>query len=112
MFHKYGAKRCEYDGIKFPSKLEKNIYVELREMEKQGFIRFVLRQIPFDLDHGVHRVDFAVFTKDQVLFIEAKGRDLESGKHKRLCVEKRYSIPIFVVKSKKDLEELMVDFLE
>lgn len=105
-FHKYGAKPCEWEGIKFPSKLERNVYIELCKLRDEGKILFILRQIPFDLDHGKHRVDFCVFTPDDVIFIEAKGRDLGDGKFRRLSVENRYNIPIRVVKSVKEVRAL------
>jgi len=105
--HKFNAVRCEHDGIKFPSKLERNVYIALKEYQSKGDILFFLRQVPFDLDFGRHQVDFMVFFKHEVIFIEAKGRDLTQGKMKRKGAEKRYNIQIHVVKSVKDLKELM-----
>jgi hypothetical protein len=96
--HKYGAKRCERDGIKFPSKLERGCYDVLMSQKDKGLVLFVIRQIPFDLPGGaVHKIDYCVFTKENVIFIEAKGRDLAMGKMKRLQVEELYNVTIHVV---------------
>jgi hypothetical protein len=34
--HKYGAIACERDGIKFPSKLERNCFDKLKSLKSQG----------------------------------------------------------------------------
>lgn len=95
--HKFGSQRCEKDGIKFPSKLERNCYSVLKDLESTGVILFFLRQIPFDLPGGyIHRVDYCVFTKNSVIFIEAKGKDLTVGKMKRTQVEDLYGVSIFL----------------
>lgn len=105
--HKFGAKRCEYDGLKFPSKLEGATYLRLKHNQEKGRILFFLRQVPFDLDHGRHYVDFCVFTQSgDVLFIESKGRDLGEGRNKRLSVEARLGIQIHVVKSANEVDKL------
>jgi len=109
--HKFNAVRCEADGIKFPSKLERNIYIGLKEYQAKGDVILFLRQVGFDLDFGRHQVDFQVFLKHESFFLEAKGRDLTPGKMKRLGVERRYNIPIHVVKSVKDLHALMKEKL-
>jgi len=48
-----------------------------------------------------------VFTKDEVLFIEAKGRDLETGKLKRLMCEELYGVDIHVAKCPQDVDRLI-----
>lgn len=98
--HKFNAKRCESDDIKFPSLLERNCYLTLKKMQEDEKILFFLRQIPFDLaGKSKHQIDYCVFTKEEVFFIEAKGRDLPLGKLKRNQVEDIYNIKIFVVKN-------------
>ena len=60
--HKYGAVRCEADGIKFPSKLEKRYFEKLKLMVKAGELVMFLRQPLFDLPGGVtYRADFMEF---------------------------------------------------
>lgn len=108
LYHKYGATRCEQEGIKFPSKLEKDCYNVLKRLENQGLILFFMRQSGFDLPGGYrHYVDFCVFLPYDVIFLEAKGRDLEVGKLKRLQVEDIYNITIRVVKSAYELEKIL-----
>lgn len=95
--HKFGAQKCEADSIKFPSKLERSVYKTLKQLQQDGKIRAFLRQIPFDIPGGKHIVDFMVFTSDEVIFIEAKGKDLPEGKRKRAAVMEIYGFPIGVV---------------
>jgi len=97
---KYKAIKCESEGIKFPSQLERNCYLVLQQLKKDEKIDFFLRQIPFDLPGNfIHRVDFAVFSDSNgATFIEAKGKDIAIGKMKRLQVEEIYKIKIEVVK--------------
>lgn len=107
--HKFRALRCETDGIKFPSKLERSCYLALKSLQNQLIILFFLRQIQFDLPGGYkHFVDFAVFTPNYVHFIEAKGRDLAVGKMKREQVMQLYSVDIFVVKNARELTDLVL----
>ena len=106
--HKFGAISCERDQKKFPSKLERSCYDVLVGMRKSGRILFFLRQIPFDLpgSHS-HKVDYCVFTPENVIFIEAKGRDLAIGKMKREQVEEIFGVKIFVVKSAGEIHEMV-----
>ena len=43
--NKFNAKKCHYKGQIFDSKKEMNRYIELEQMEKQGIIRSLARQI-------------------------------------------------------------------
>ena len=109
--HKYGAVRCERDDIKFPSKLERDCYDWLQILKDQGKIRLFLRQIPFDLPgKSKHSVDFCVFTEENVLFVEAKGRDLAMGKLKRKQVEDLYPVDIHIAKSVSDLNKIIAKY--
>lgn len=97
--HKFKAVRCEADGIKFPSKLERSYFYHLKNLEKIGEVVFFLRQVGFDLGKGVrHFVDYQVFWADgSVEFVEVKGKDLPAGKAKRKITESLYPIEITVV---------------
>ena len=107
--HKFGATACERNSIKFPSKLERSCYDWLIGMKKRGKIRMFLRQIPFDLPGGSkHFVDFCIFTETDVLFVEAKGRDLPVGKLKRKQAEELYDVDIHVVTEPQQLEKLIL----
>lgn len=101
MRHKFFAKRCEVDTIKFPSKLEASYYNKLKLMQKSGEIVFFNRQVIFDLPGGVkHIIDFLVWKADGTAeFIEVKGRDLQAGINKRKMVEALYPIKIIIVTS-------------
>lgn len=106
--HKFNAVRCESDGIKFPSLLERSCYLKLKQMKKDGRILFFLRQVPFDLPgKSKHVIDYCIFTEENVIFIEAKGRDLPMGKLKRSQVSELYNIEIFVVKNASELNEVV-----
>lgn len=105
---KYGNVRTAINGINFPSKLEANVYEKLEDFKKQGKIKFFIRQVMFDLPGSAkHYVDFCAFTDDDVIFIEAKGRDLPLGKLKRHQVEDLYDVNIFVVKLVGDLDKII-----
>jgi hypothetical protein len=107
--HKYGAQKCEADGIKFPSKLERNCYQALKRLQNDGKVLFFLRQIPFDLPGNlIHRIDFQVFLPDDVLFIESKGRDLPIGKMKRLQVEDLYKVKVHIATKPSDIIDIIL----
>ena len=102
--HKYGAKSCAYKDKKFPSKLERDCYIVLKDMEKKGLVLFTLTQVGIDLPGGFrHFVDFLVFTPTNVLFIESKGRDLQQGRMKRLQSAELLGIEIHVAKKATDI---------
>lgn len=46
---KYGANKCEIDGIKFDSRKEANRYQQLKQLEKAGTISDLQLQVPFVL---------------------------------------------------------------
>ena len=73
--HKFKAKPCEYDGIKFASKKEQKRYAELQVLKSAGDILFFLRQVPVHLSGGVKYVcDFLIFWSDgTVTFEDVKG---------------------------------------
>jgi len=106
--HKYGAISCERDSIKFPSKLERACYDYLKELQNAGSIRMFLRQIRFDLlGGGKHIVDYCLFTEENVVFIEAKGRDLPLGKLKRKSAEALYDVDIHIAKKVSDIDDIL-----
>lgn len=49
MANKFFAKKVDYDGHRFDSTKEKNRYVELKELEKQGIIGELKIQPEFEL---------------------------------------------------------------
>ena len=97
--HKFGAVKCQSDGIKFPSRLERDYYEQLKLRQKSGDVLFFLRQPVFDLPGGVkYLCDFAVYLADgTVEFVDTKGLDTPISKLKRKQVEEIYPIEIKIV---------------
>lgn len=103
--NKMRAVICEVDNLRFPSKKHRNHYLLLKAMQFAGEIKFILREVPFDLpgyyDNGRvvrHYVDFAIcLPNDTYRYQEVKGRDLPLGKLKRKQVEDIYKIQIELV---------------
>ena len=98
--HKFGAIRCERDEKKFPSKLERSYYDQLKLRQKAGDVLFFLRQIPFDLPGKTkYLCDYQVFLADgNVEFVEVKGKDTPIGQLKIKQVEELYPITIKMVR--------------
>lgn len=94
--HKFNAKDCWHDGMRFDSKLEGAYYRDLKLRQKTGEVIFFLRQVPFHLPGGVvYRVDFQEFHTDgSVHFIDVKGHKTESYKAKKRMVESSYPVEI------------------
>lgn len=100
-FHKYGAIRCESDGIKFPSKLERAYYEKLKLLVKAGEVCYFLRQPLFDLPGGVqYRADFQEFWADGTIrYVDCKGVETKDFVMKKKMVEALYPhVQIEVVK--------------
>ena len=94
--HKFKAKPCEYENIKFASKKEAKRYLELKELQRLGEVIFFLRQTPFHLTGSVKYVcDYLVFWKDGYVSIEdVKGMRTDMYKLKKKQVETLYPITI------------------
>jgi len=106
--NKFGAKSCEFNGVKFPSKLEMHCYQYLKSMQDSGIVKYIIRQIPFDLPgNATHKVDFMAVTDKGNVFIEAKGRDLALGKLKRLQVEEIHKIIIHVITAPLQIKNIL-----
>ncbi len=97
--HKFGAISCERDGKKFPSRLERKYYDQLKLRQIAGEVIFFLCQVPFAIGGGVKYVcDFQVFLSDgTVEFIDTKGRDTAMSIAKRKIVEALYPVEIKIV---------------
>lgn len=107
--HKFHAKPCESsDGKKFQSKLEAAVYFILKNLQQKKEILFFLRQVPFDLPGNIkHRIDYCIFTKDDVKFVEVKGFDHTVGLLKRKQVEALYPVSILVLKKAEQIYEMV-----
>lgn len=100
--HKFNAIRCESDGIKFPSKLEKEYYERLVNAQKSGAILYFLTQVPFRLPGKIkYIVDFMVIHQNNsVQFIDVKGKMTPMSLLKIKQVESLYPIDIKIVDAK------------
>lgn len=98
--HKFSAKRCESDSIKFGSKAERSYYHRLQALQKSGEVVFFLRQVPFDLPGNTkYFVDFQVFYADgTVSFIDVKGMSTPLFIMKKKQVEDLYPVEIEIVR--------------
>lgn len=98
--HKFNAKICESDGIKFSSKRERSFFHALKAQQDRGEVLFFLRQIPLHLPGNTkYVVDFQVFyANGEVAFIDVKGLETENFKLKKRQVEDLYPITIEIVK--------------
>lgn len=94
--HKYNAVRCEEDGIKFPSKSERNRYLVLGLKKSAGEVLFFLMQVPFHLPGGIiYKLDFLVFWADgNITWEDVKGMKTAVYKLKKKQVEALYGITI------------------
>ena len=103
--HKYNAVRCETkNGIKFPSKLEREYYNRLIEAQKKEKIDFFLRQVPFHLTGNIkYIVDFVIFyvwsgiDGTDIEFVDVKGKMTPMSILKIKQVEDLYPIKIKIV---------------
>lgn len=99
--HKYGAISCEADAIKFPSKLERRYYEQLKLRKKSGEVVMFLRRPLFDLGGGVtYTADFLEFLSDEtVRVIDVKGMpQTDAFRAKKKIVESLYPVEIEVIK--------------
>lgn len=62
---KYGNTRVEIDGKKFDSKHEAGVYIMLNQRMRAGELKWVLRQVPFELPGGIKYIaDFVTVLPD------------------------------------------------
>jgi len=99
--NKYHAIRCTSDGIKFPSKKERDYYLSLKEAQEEDRLAFFLRQTPFHLPGNVkYVIDFIEFwrTEDpnvtEVKFTDVKGILTPVYKIKKKLIEATFPIKI------------------
>lgn len=88
---KYGNNRVEYNGIKFDSQHEANVYAELMIRKKAGQIKAVLRQVPFDLPGSIrYFADFCVINLDNT--IEVMDAKSEVTRQNRVYINKKKQV--------------------
>ena len=97
--HKYNAVSCEHNSIKFPSKKERDRYIQLHLLQRSGEIVFFLRQPLFDLGGGTtYRADFLIFWSDGGVTVEdVKGVKTKEFIKAKKQVEALYPVEIEVI---------------
>lgn len=112
---KYRNKRCSFDGYSFDSLKEKKRYIELRAMEKQGFISHlkVHPRYPLILPDGTpvvirgqkrktrarYTADFTYLKNDQEIVEDVKSiaTMTEASKLRMAIFEALYKIEVTIV---------------
>ena len=92
----YYSKRCKYDGIDFDSEMERDYYILLKDLKRQGIIKDFEMQIEITLFEEsidfngkkmkpiLHKPDFKVFlNNDTWILIDTKGQQEELATLKR-----------------------------
>lgn len=97
--HKFNAKPCELDNIKFSSQKERKRYQELKILKSAGEVIFFLMQVPFHLPGKVKYIcDFIVFWDNGDITIEdTKGVKTPQYITKKKIVESLYPIKILEI---------------
>lgn len=95
---KYGAKRTSRGLLKFDSALEARCWDWLGWRKDAGQVKYVLRQVPFELPGGVrYRLDFLVALADGgVELIDAKGMLTPVSRIKIKQVESLYGVRVIL----------------
>lgn len=76
---KYGNVKTQVDGITFDSKREANRYCELKLMEREGSIKDLQLQVPYEIQVNGKKVckyiaDFVYVENDKQKIEDAKGK--------------------------------------
>lgn len=111
MFSKFKNKKTEYNGIKFDSKLELNIYKEIieRGLEVELQPKFLLQE-KFVLNgknyRPIHYVgDFKLIVNGNEYIIDAKGMETQVFKIKAKMFAYKFRKEIIKIKSLKQFKE-------
>jgi len=102
MRNKYGAKKTEYNGIKYDSKKEAEFArkLDLTRKSLNSNILDVERQVPFEIRlNGIkickYLLDFKVtYNSGEVEYIDVKGMKTPVYRLKKKLVEAQYGIKI------------------
>ena len=103
--NKYRNIKCEYDGLKFDSKLERDRYIELKDNPN---VRELQLQVPFELipKNDLYRAvkyiaDFVYMSGDSKVVEDAKAVETKEFILKKKMFYDRYKIPIQLFKRRK-----------
>lgn len=99
--HKYGAEPVNVDGIKFPSTREANRYVVLKQMQDNGIICNLRRQVRFELNPGgtfsyIYIADFTynMVATNEFVVEDSKGFKTREYKKKKKLMLKVHEIEV------------------
>jgi len=97
--NKFGAKKVEYDGIRFDSKAEGQYYLYLKLKQASGELKYFLRQVPFDLPGGIKaRIDFMEVDKNgSIKFTDVKGVITPVFRIKKKQIKVLYGVDVIPV---------------
>lgn len=118
---KFNAVKVEYDGRKFDSKLECNIYKVLKERLtpnfKIGFQPSFVLQEKFEFNGHIirpitYKADFVIYKDIEAkAVIDAKGMETNEFKIKRKIFIRKYGYDIVILKSMKQANLWCDNFL-
>ncbi len=120
---KFNAVKVEYDGRKFDSKLECNIYKVLKERLtpnfKIGFQPSFVLQEKFEFNGHIirpitYKADFVIYKDSETeakAVIDAKGMETNEFKIKRKLFIRKYGYDIVILKSMKQANLWCDNFL-
>jgi hypothetical protein len=110
-YRKFKNVKVEEDGIKFASKLERNLYLTLKQMNLKFTIqpKYVLFD-KFKLNGECFREiyykgDFDLYINNKVYTIDTKGMETDVFKMKKKMFAFRYQKEIICIKSIKQFKE-------
>ena len=114
MKNKYNAKKVEYNGIKFDSAFELKCWEYLEQLESEGKIKDLNRQVRFELlpANCLYRAlnyvaDFTFFVKDKYIVADAKGLVLPEFKIKQKIFFDKYKNQIYIFKKLSDIDKII-----
>ena len=100
--NKYRNRKTIVDGIKFDSKAEANRYIELKMLEKAGYIKQLKLQPKFTLQESyksnkgqtvraiTYKADFTYFQDGKNVVEDVKGMETKEFKLKKKLFEYKY----------------------
>jgi len=117
--HKYQARKCEEDGFKFDSMLERDTYLQLKRLHDAGDIRQIELQRKFELYSrtgvlvGKYIADFyCILNNGMDVVVEAKGVCTPIWQRTKRHFLADYShIPLIVVHNRNAFPLILEDLM-
>lgn len=107
---KYRNKRCEYDGYKFPSEFERDVYIQHKYLQMEGKIsNLKVHEIFFLSVKGVHiceyEADLSYLDNGELVVKDAKGFRTKEFIIKKKLMKACLGIEIIEVRKKEVKKE-------